>query len=101
MKAVKEEISRICEGLTEEQLVELNEYLSKKTEEIKLRRIEKAFFDLMDAWVTYRNLAPMGEAYVETDIECEECGHAITAEIEVYTLMDHVAHDYQAGDWAP
>ena len=82
-------------------MVELNEYLSKKTEEIKVRRIEKAFFDLMDAWVTYRNLAPMSEAYVETEVECEECERTFTAEIEVYALMDKVAHDYQAGDWAP
>ena len=101
MKAVKEEISRICEGLTDEQLVELGEYLTKKTEEIKVRRIEKAFFDLMDAWVTYRNLAPMSEAFVETDVECEECGRTLTVEVEVYALMDQVAHDYQAGDWAP
>lgn len=101
MKAVKEEISRICEGLTEEQLVELGEYLTKKTEEIKTRRIEKAFFDLMDAWITFRNLSPMSEAYVEHEMECEECGRTITTEIEVYALMDKVAHDYQAGDWAP
>ena len=101
MKAVKEEISRICEGLTEEQLVELGEYLSKKTEEIKVRRIEKAFFDLMDAWVTYRNLAPMGEGYVETEVECEECDRTFITEVDIYTLMDKVAHDYQAGDWAP
>ena len=101
MLTVKDEILMFADTLTEEQLLELGEYMKKKAEEKRKQRAYEAYKKFMDAYAEFRKISPDSYFWVESNLECTDCGETFLEDVDAFEVMDTVWQMYNAEHRTP
>ena len=101
MLTVKDEILMFADTLTEEQLLELGEYMKKKAEEKKKQRGFEAYRKLMQAYDEFRKICPESSFWVETELECPDCEDSFFDDVDAFAIMDDVYQRYISENKTP